>query len=212
MLRRMYLRWCEQQSWHVELLEEQGEPTVRRCVVRVQGKRALDFFKHEQGVHKLTRVSPYGNGKKHTSCVVVTVTDLSPNAQKKADAILDKDLRWDTFRGTGAGGQHRNKRDTAVRLTHIPTDTVVTVLSGRSQYQNKQLAMESLRAKLAGRHEAQLADDKRKRVDRQAQGFGHQVRTYKLDQQMVRDERTGKSHSQPQKVLDGDLSWCSAIA
>jgi peptide chain release factor 2 len=205
MLRRMHLRWSETQGWQVNVIDEQGEPTVRKCVAKIKGLGAESFFKNEQGVHKLTRVSPYGNGKKHTSCVSVAVL-------KKPEVSLvvlqEKELKWDTFRGTGAGGQHRNKRDTAVRLTHLPTDTVVTILSGRSQHQNKQEARDLMRAKLQS-NQNQVGKNKiHAHIDRLQQGFGHQVRTYKLDQHMVRDERSGKTHHHPQKVLDGDLEWC----
>lgn len=206
MLRRMYLRWCEKQGWSVDIIDEQGEPTLRKCTARITGAGVTQFFDEEQGVHKLTRVSPYGNGKKHTSCASVSVFK---EREVKALSIPEKELRWDTFRGTGAGGQHRNKRDTAVRLTHLPTWTVVTILSGRSQYQNKQEALSILTAKLEEAQQKKAASDTKAHVNRQEQGFGHQVRTYKLDQQMVRDERTGKTHHQPQKVLDGELEWLS---
>lgn len=200
----MYAKWCEKKNWSFDIIDEQGEPTVRKCTVRIVGDGASQFFKNEQGVHKLTRVSPYGNGKKHTSCVALSVFQ---ELKLHEVSLPEKDLRWDTFRGTGAGGQHRNKRDTAVRLTHLPTFTVVTVLSGRSQHQNKQDALAMLKAKMQEVQDNNHRGSQKEHVNRQAQGFGHQVRTYKLDQQMVRDEKTGKSHSQPQKVLDGDLDW-----
>jgi peptide chain release factor 2 len=191
-------------NWTVDIVDEQGEPTLRKSIARINGLGAKAFFAAEHGVHKLTRVSPYGNGKKHTSCASVSALHEVVEA---AAVILDKDVRWDTFRGTGAGGQHRNKRDTAVRLTHLPTWTVVTILSGRSQHQNKLEAMSIMRAKLQEIENKAISAKTRLHINRGSSGFGHQVRTYKLDQQMVRDERTGLTHHQPQKVLDGELEW-----
>ena len=118
-LKRMYTKWCEKNQWNIKTIEMCGEPTIRRYLFEVYDPSAKMFFKNESGVHKLTRVSPYGNGKKHTSCVALSVCQFA----KEASMILDeKNLKWDTFRGTGPGGQHRNKRDTAVRLTYLPTD------------------------------------------------------------------------------------------
>lgn len=203
MLRRMHQKWCEKKRWSFEILESQGDQTVRRSVAKLSGSSAFDFFKKEKGVHKLTRVSPYGRGKKHTSCVAVSVFE---HLESSALEIADKDLRWDTFRGTGAGGQHRNKRDTAVRLTHLPTNTVVTVLSGRSQLQNKENALAELKERLGKINQSISHREKFSKVNRSELGFGHQVRSYKLDQNLVKDERSGVVTKKTDQVLNGDLS------
>jgi peptide chain release factor 2 len=204
----MYLKYIEKKKWKCELIDEQVEITTRRSTFKVsaKGDEALKFFQKESGVHKMTRVSPFGGkGKKHTSCVALSCYE--PLIQSKV-TIPECELRWDTFRGTGAGGQHRNKRDTAVRLTHEPTNTVVTVLSGRSQAQNKQEAMNVLLTKLSERAKQDAQSKQKAHINRGQMGFGQAVRAYKLDQHLVKDERTGKIHHQPNKVLDGELDWC----
>lgn len=203
MLRKLHQKWCEKNKWNFSVIESFGEQTIRRSVAKISGAGAFDFFKNEKGVHKLTRVSPYGRGKKHTSCVAVSVFK---DVVKTEVAIPEKDLKWDTFRGTGAGGQHRNKRDTAVRLTHLPTNTVVTVLSGRSQFQNKENALAELKERLSKRNQASLHSQKFAEVNREALGFGHQVRSYKLDQHLIKDERTGIVSKKVDAIMSGDLS------
>jgi peptide chain release factor 2 len=203
MLRKLHQKWCEKNKWTFNILESIGDQTIRRSVAKVSGVGAFDFFKNEKGVHKLTRVSPFGRGKKHTSCVAVSVFK---DSVKIDCAIPDKDLKWDTFRGTGAGGQHRNKRDTAVRLTHLPTNTVVTVLSGRSQFQNKENALKELRDRLFKANQANTHSQKFADVNREALGFGHQVRSYKLDQNLIKDERTGIVSKKVEHIMGGDLS------
>jgi peptide chain release factor 2 len=208
MLLRMYVRWAEQHDYKVEWLEESpGEQAgLKSATVKILGTDAYGWLKTESGVHRLVRISPFdANARRQTSFAAVWV---SPVIDDKIEIeILDKDIRTDTYRSSGAGGQHVNKTDSAVRLTHLPTGIAVAVQSERSQHQNRAMAWEMLRAKLyemelKKREEAADAVNATKTEI----GFGHQIRSYVLHPyQMVKDLRTGVETSNTGAVLDGDL-------
>ncbi|AXE64337.1 peptide chain release factor 2 [Hyphomonas sp. CACIAM 19H1] len=207
-LRRMYVRWAEKRGYSVELLDErEGEEAgIKSATLQIKGENAYGWLKSEQGVHRLVRISPFdSSARRHTSFSSVAV---SPVIDDKIDVEINpSDVRTDTYRASGAGGQHVNRTDSAVRLTHIPTNTVVQCQSGRSQHQNRDEAWRMLRSKL---YELEL--QKRKAVadaqyaDKSAIGFGHQIRSYVLQPyQMVKDLRTEVETSDTSGVLDGDI-------
>lgn len=208
MLLRMYTRWAEQHGYKVSLLDEtEGDGAgIKSSTLRIEGHQAYGWLKHESGVHRLVRISPFDSAaRRHTSFASVSV---SPVVDENIDIeILDKDLRVDTYRSSGAGGQHVNKTDSAVRLTHIPTGIAVACQNERSQHQNRAQAMAMLKARL---YELEL--QKREAVN-SAQydskteiGWGHQIRSYVLQPyQMIKDLRTGVERTDSQVVLDGDL-------
>jgi len=208
MLLRMYLRWCDQHGYKTELIEESPgeEAGLKSSTVRVQGPNAYGWLKTESGVHRLVRISPYdSNARRHTSFSSISIyPEIDDTIEVE---IEDKDLRVDTYRASGAGGQHVNKTDSAIRLTHLPTGIVVQCQNDRSQHKNRAQAMKMLQAKL---YELEL----KKREDAAAAeheaktdiGWGHQLRSYVLQPyQMVKDLRTGVETSATQAVLDGDL-------
>lgn len=208
MLLRMYTRWAEQHGHKVEILErsEGEEAGIKSATIKIEGHQAYGWLKTETGVHRLVRISPFdSNARRHTSFASVSV---SPVIDDTINIEIDeKDLRVDTYRSSGAGGQHVNKTESAIRLTHIPTGIVAACQAGRSQHQNRAQAMDLLRAKL---YEAEL----QKRAEEQAKshgekteiGWGHQIRSYVLHPyQMVKDLRTGTETTDSQAVLDGDL-------
>ncbi|MBX9747181.1 MAG: peptide chain release factor 2 [Hyphomonadaceae bacterium] len=208
MLLRMYMRWANARGFKTELLEEQGGDTagIKSATVLVNGDNAYGWLKTEAGVHRLVRISPYdSNARRHTSFASVWVY---PKIDDSIEIeILDKDVRTDTYRASGAGGQHVNKTDSAVRLTHIPTGIVVACQAERSQHKNRAAAWDMLRARL---YEAEL--QKREAAAQQVAdskteiGWGRQIRSYVLQPyQMVKDLRTGVETSDTQGVLDGDL-------
>ncbi|MBV9521972.1 MAG: peptide chain release factor 2 [Alphaproteobacteria bacterium] len=208
MLLRMYVRWAEQHGYKVEWLEESpGEQAgIKSATVKILGEDAYGWLKTESGVHRLVRISPFdANARRQTSFAAVWV---SPVIDDKIEIeILDKDVRTDTYRSSGAGGQHVNKTDSAVRLTHLPTGIAVAVQSERSQHQNRAMAWEMLRAKLyemeLKKREAAADAVNATKTDI---GFGHQIRSYVLHPyQMVKDLRTGVETSNTGAVLDGDL-------
>lgn len=208
MLLRMYTRWAEQHGYKVSLLDEtEGDGAgIKSTTIRIEGYQAYGWLKHESGVHRLVRISPFDSAaRRHTSFASVSV---SPVVDENIDIeILDKDLRVDTYRSSGAGGQHVNKTDSAVRLTHIPSGIVVACQNERSQHQNRAQAMAMLKARL---YEAEL---KKREAATTAQydskteiGWGHQIRSYVLQPyQMIKDLRTGVERTDSQVVLDGDL-------
>ena len=207
-LRRMYVRWAEKHGYTVEELDErEGEEAgIKSATIQIKGENAYGWLKSETGVHRLVRISPYdSSARRHTSFSSVGVT---PVIDDKIDIEINpSDVRTDTYRASGAGGQHINKTDSAVRLTHIPTNTVVSCQNGRSQHQNRDEAWKMLRSKL---YEIEL--QKRKSVadaqyaDKSAIGFGHQIRSYVLQPyQMVKDLRTEVETSDTGGVLDGDI-------
>jgi peptide chain release factor 2 len=207
-LARMYTRWAEQRGYKVGWVEESAgeEAGIKSCTFKVEGPNAYGWLKTESGVHRLVRISPFdGNARRHTSFASVWVY---PEVDENIDIeILDKDLRVDTYRASGSGGQHVNKTDSAVRLTHIPTGIAVACQQERSQHQNRAKAMQMLKARL---YEVELQKREAERMVIEANktdiGWGHQIRSYVLQPyQMVKDLRTGVERTDPQKVLDGDL-------
>lgn len=207
MLLRMYLRWGEKHGFKVELSEvSEGEVAgIKSATVRVEGEYAFGWLRTETGVHRLVRKSPFDSGnRRHTSFASVFVY---PEVDESIDIDLSPaDLRTDTYRASGAGGQHVNRTDSAVRITHLPTNTVVQCQSERSQHQNKAHAMTQLRAKLyememrKRQSERQIAEDAKADI-----GWGSQIRSYVLDQSRIKDLRTGVEIGNTQAVLDGDL-------
>ncbi len=208
MLLRMFVRWAEQHGYKVEYLEESPgeEAGIKSATVKISGRNAYGWLKSENGVHRLVRISPFdSNARRHTSFANARVYPVIDD--RIVIDINESDVRVDTMRAQGAGGQHVNKTDSAVRLTHIPTNTVVVCQSDRSQHKNRAKAWDMLRAKL---YEAELKKREEKAAAEQAAktdiGWGHQIRSYVLQPyQMVKDLRTGVSTSDTAGVLDGDL-------
>jgi peptide chain release factor 2 len=205
---RMYLRWAQQRGFQTELLEASPgeEAGLKSATFTARGENAYGLFRAERGVHRLVRLSPFDQAhRRHTSFAQVIVSPLL--AEDVAGAIDEADLRIDTYRASGAGGQHVNKTDSAVRITHIPTGIVVQCQNERSQTSNKQTALRILRSRLAEREaeqrEAELAKE---RGAVQEADFGSQIRSYVLHPyQQVKDLRTGHEVGNAQGVLDGDL-------
>ena len=208
MLLRMYVRWAEQHGFKVEYVEEtQGEEAgIKSATIEVKGRNAYGWLKTENGVHRLVRISPFdANARRHTSFASVTVYPVVDD-RINID-IKESDVRVDTMRAGGAGGQHVNKTESAIRLTHIPTNIVVVCQDDRSQHRNRSRAWQMLRAKLyeaeLKKREAKAAADQAAKTDI---GWGHQIRSYVLQPyQMVKDLRTGVSTSNTGGVLDGDV-------
>ncbi|UHH09969.1 peptide chain release factor 2 [Luteimonas fraxinea] len=207
MMLRMYLRWAETRGWKTELMEVSGGEVagIKSATVRVEGEFAYGWLKTEIGVHRLVRKSPFdSDNRRHTSFTSVFV---SPEVDDNIEIDINPaDLRTDVYRSSGAGGQHVNKTESAVRITHIPTNTVVACQTGRSQHQNRDTAMKMLAAKL---YELEV---QKRNVEKDALeatksdiGWGSQIRNYVLDQSRIKDLRTGVERSDTQKVLDGDL-------
>ncbi len=208
MLLRMYLRYCERKGWSAEMVEYQGgeEAGLKSATLMVRGDYAYGYLKSEHGVHRLVRISPFDAAKRrHTSFASVYIY---PDIDEEIEIeINDKDLRVDTYRSSGAGGQHVNVTDSAIRITHLPSGIVVTCQNERSQHKNRDTAMKLLRSKLY-----QLELDKRKdeqtRIEGEKKeiGFGSQIRSYVLQPyQLVKDLRTGYEVGDPSRILDGDL-------
>ena len=208
MLLRMYTRWAQAHRFKVNVIEESaGEGAgIKSATIEVKGKNAYGWLKTEAGVHRLVRISPYdANARRHTSFSSISVYPAIDD-DIKID-IAESDVRVDTMRSGGAGGQHVNKTESAVRLTHIPTGIAVVSQGDRSQHKNRAEAWRMLRAKL---YEAELKKREEKAAAEQAQktdiGWGHQIRSYVLQPyQMVKDLRTGVTSPSPDRVLDGDL-------
>jgi peptide chain release factor 2 len=208
MLMRMYVRWAEAHDYKVDWIEEtEGEGAgIKSATVMVKGHNAYGWLKSENGVHRLVRISPFdANARRHTSFASVNVFPVLDDSIKID--INESDVRVDVMRSGGAGGQHVNKTESAVRLTHIPTNIVVKSQSDRSQHRNRAMAWDMLRAKLfeleTQKREAQAAAEQAAKTDI---GWGHQIRSYVLQPyQMVKDLRTGVSTSNTGAVLDGDL-------
>ncbi|MFM2130618.1 MAG: Peptide chain release factor 2 [Pseudomonadota bacterium] len=208
MLLRMYTRWAESHGYKVEYIEESAgeEAGIKSGTIKVAGMNAYGWLKTESGVHRLVRISPYDSAaRRHTSFASVWVY---PEVDDSIEIeILDKDLRIDTYRASGAGGQHVNKTDSAIRITHIPTNIVVSCQTDRSQHRNRAAAFSMLRARLyelelKKREEAAAAF----RGQKAEIGWGSQIRSYVLQPyQMVKDLRTGVEKGNAQGVLDGDL-------
>lgn len=208
MLLRMYLRWAEKRGFKAEILDEQagGEAGIKSATFRVEGEYAYGLLSCEAGVHRLVRISPFNSGgSRETSFASLFV---SPEIDENIEVeILDKDLRVDTYRSTGAGGQHVNTTDSAVRITHLPTGTVVTCQNQRSQIQNRAVAMQVLRSKL---YELELkkrrAESAELEADKRDISFGSQIRNYTLQPyRLIKDARTKFERSDVETVLDGDI-------
>ncbi|KAF1725648.1 peptide chain release factor 2 [Pseudoxanthomonas japonensis] len=206
-LLRMYLRWCESRGWKTELMEASGGDVagIKSATLRVEGDFAYGWLKTETGVHRLVRKSPFdSDNRRHTSFTSVFV---SPEVDDNIDIDINPaDLKTDVYRSSGAGGQHVNKTESAVRITHVPTGIVVACQTGRSQHQNRDNAMKMLAAKLY-EQEIQKRNAERDAVEATKSdiGWGSQIRNYVLDQSRIKDLRTGVERSDTQKVLDGDL-------
>lgn len=208
MLLRMYLRWSDKRKFKTEILNSNPgeEAGLKSVTVLIEGTNAFGFLRSERGVHRLVRISPFdSNARRHTSFASVSVMpELDDNIQVD---IKDDDLRIDTFRAGGAGGQHINKTDSAVRITHMPTGIVVACQSERSQHKNKATAMKVLKAKLYELEEEKKQEElakiagERKKID-----FGSQIRNYVMQPyQLVKDVRTDQQTGDVQSVLDGDI-------
>ena len=207
MLLRMYIRYAEQKSFKVEVLElSDGEVAgIKGASIKISGDFAYGYFRTESGIHRLVRKSPFDSGsRRHTSFAGVNVY---PEIDDSIEIDVNPaDLRIDTYRASGAGGQHINKTDSAVRITHVPTNTVVQCQNDRSQHRNKAEAMNMLKAQLYAielnkrNEEKQAVEDAKSDI-----GWGHQIRSYVLDQSRIKDLRTGIEVGNTQGVLDGDL-------
>ncbi len=207
MLERMYLRYCERKGFNVELLEEsEGEVAgIKSATIKVGGEYAYGFLRTETGIHRLVRKSPFdSNARRHTSfCSVFVFPEVDDSIEIE---INPADVRTDTYRASGAGGQHINKTDSAVRLTHIPSGIVVQCQNDRSQHRNKDEAWSMLRARLYELELRKRQSEQQKLEDAKSDiGWGHQIRSYVLDQSRIKDLRTSYEVGNTQAVLDGDL-------
>ncbi|WP_426164587.1 peptide chain release factor 2 [Sandarakinorhabdus sp. DWP1-3-1] len=215
MLRRMYQRWAERHGYKVEIIDiHAGEQAgIKNATMLIKGPQAYGWSKTESGVHRLVRISPYDSAaRRHTSFASVWVY---PQIDDDIDIdIKESDLKIDTYRASGAGGQHVNTTDSAVRITHVPTGVIVACQNERSQHKNRATAMKMLKARLYERElairEAAAADVEAGKTDI---GWGHQIRSYVLQPyQLVKDLRTGKTSTSPSDVLDGDIDPFMAAA
>ncbi len=208
MLVRMYLRWAERRGYKAEILDTSPgeEAGIKSAVISVSGDYTYGYLKSEHGVHRLVRLSPFdADHARHTSFVLV---EVMPEAEADVDAKIEPDeLKVDVFRSSGPGGQHMQKTSSAVRLTHLPTGLVVTCQSERSQYQNKEIALKILQARLLELELVKRAEEKaRLKGERIAAGWGNQIRSYVLHPyKMVKDHRTGYQTGDTEAVLDGGL-------
>lgn len=208
MLLRMYARWAEQHGYKVEELNRSDgeEAGIKSATIKITGEQAYGWLKSENGVHRLVRISPFdSNDRRHTSFSSVSV---SPVVDDTIDIeVLEKDLKVDTFRSSGAGGQHVNTTDSAIRITHIPSGIIVACQQERSQHKNRDTAMNMLRSRLY-ELELQKREDAKQAAhgEKSDIGWGHQIRSYVLQPyQMVKDLRTGFENTDAHGVLDGDL-------
>ena len=206
MLYRMYLRFCEREGFKIEVLDfqEGDEAGLKDVSFIVRGENAYGYLKAENGIHRLVRVSPFDSaGRRHTSFSSVMV---SPELNDDIEInVEEKDLRFDYYRASGAGGQHINKTESAVRITHLPTGIVVQCQNDRNQHKNKETAMKVLKSRL---YELELMKqlEKDENVPKSEIGWGHQIRSYVLfPYQQVKDNRSGEAYSQTDAILDGDI-------
>ena len=207
MILRMYLRWGDKHNFNVKLMEVSAGDVagIKSATIHFDGEYAFGWLRSEIGIHRLVRKSPYNaNGKRHTSFSSVFV---SPEIDDDIEIVIDpSELRIDTYRASGAGGQHVNKTESAVRITHLPTSTVVQCQDGRSQHANKDQAMKQLKSKLYELEIQKRNSEKQDVEDLKSDiGWGHQIRSYVLDQSRIKDLRTGIETSNTQDVLDGNL-------
>ncbi|MDD3499642.1 peptide chain release factor 2 [Sulfurovum sp.] len=206
MLYRMYLRWAERHGFKVEVLDYQAgeEAGIKDASFIIKGENAYGYLKVENGIHRLVRISPFdSNAKRHTSFTSVMV---SPEIEDDIEIeIEDKDIRIDTYRASGAGGQHVNKTESAIRITHIPTNIVVQCQNDRSQHKNKASAMKMLKSRL---YEYEMAKKQAEMdgIEKSEIGWGHQIRSYVLQPyQQVKDTRSNQAYSNVEAILDGDI-------
>ena len=208
MLRRMYLKWSDSKNFKSSLISEhKGEEAgIKSSTIKIEGDYVFGWLKKESGIHRLVRISPFDSGaRRHTSFAsiwVYPVVDENINIE-----ILDKDLRIDTYRSSGAGGQHVNTTDSAVRITHLPSKIVVQCQNERSQHKNKETCMNMLRARLYD-HEIKKKEQANQNTEatKSEIGWGHQIRSYVLQPyRLVKDNRTNHESTSPDKVLDGDI-------
>ena len=207
MVLRMYLRWGEAKGFNPELIEvSDGEVAgIKSATIKFSGEYAYGWLRTESGVHRLVRKSPFDSGaRRHTSfCAAFVYPEIDDSIEIE---INPADIRVDTYRASGAGGQHVNKTDSAVRMTHIPTNTVVQCQNDRSQHKNRDQAMKQLKAKLYELELAKQNEDKQALEDGKSDiGWGSQIRSYVLDSSRIKDLRTGVETSNTQAVLDGEL-------
>jgi len=207
MLFRMYTRYAERKNFKIEVLEySEGEVAgIKGATLKISGDYAFGFLRTESGIHRLVRKSPFDSGsRRHTSFAGVNVY---PEIDESIDIDINpSDLRIDTYRASGAGGQHINKTDSAVRITHVPTNTVVQCQNDRSQHRNKAQAMNMLKAQLYAIELSKRNEEKQAMEDAKTDiGWGHQIRSYVLDQSRIKDLRTNLEVGNTQGVLDGDL-------
>ncbi|OCL88630.1 Peptide chain release factor 2 [Aliarcobacter thereius] len=206
-LYRMYLRWAERNDFKIEMLDYQAgdEAGIKDVSFIIRGENAYGYLKTENGIHRLVRISPFdSNAKRHTSFTSVMV---SPEIDDNIDIVIeDKDIRIDTYRASGAGGQHVNKTESAIRITHIPSGIVVQCQNDRSQHKNKDSAFKMLKSKL---YELELNKQKASKDsgDKSENGWGHQIRSYVLQPyQQVKDSRSNIGYSNVEAILDGDIT------
>jgi peptide chain release factor 2 len=207
MLLRMYLRWAERRGFKTELIEQSdGEVAgIKSATIRVEGPYAFGWLRTETGVHRLVRKSPFDSGnRRHTSFAAVFI---SPEVDEDfAIEVNPADLKVDTYRASGAGGQHVNRTESAIRITHVPSGIIVACQSDRSQHKNRSTAMKMLKAKLYEMEMLKRNVEKQKLEDSKADiGWGSQIRSYVLDQSRIKDLRTNIEVADTQRVLDGDL-------
>jgi peptide chain release factor 2 len=208
MLLRMYVRWAERHGFKVQILDRQDgdEAGIKSATLRVQGANAYGYLRVERGVHRLVRISPFdAQARRHTSFASI---DVLPDIEDATDVVLDdKDLRVDTYRASGAGGQHVNKTESAVRITHHPSGIVVTCQNERSQHRNKEVAMRILRAKLFDQAQREAEEKLAREVgEKRKIEWGSQIRSYVLaPYRLVKDHRTSHDMGDADRVLDGDL-------
>ncbi len=209
MLRRMYLKWSSSKNYKIQLISEHkgDEAGIKSSIIKIQGEYTYGMLKAESGIHRLVRISPFDSGaRRHTSFASVWVYPvINENIEIE---ILEKDLRIDTYRSSGAGGQHVNTTDSAVRVTHLPTKIVVQCQNERSQHKNKETCINMLRARL---YEYELQKKERENENAQKSksdiGWGHQIRSYILHPyRLVKDNRTNYENSDPDKVLNGEIN------
>ena len=209
MLRRMYLKWSSSKNYKVQLISEHkgDEAGIKSSIIKIQGEYTYGMLKAESGIHRLVRISPFDSGaRRHTSFASVWVYPvINENIEIE---ILEKDLRIDTYRSSGAGGQHVNTTDSAVRVTHLPTKIVVQCQNERSQHKNKETCINMLRARLY-EYELQKKERENENVQKSKSdiGWGHQIRSYILHPyRLVKDNRTNYENSDPDKVLNGEIN------
>ncbi|MGB6327668.1 MAG: peptide chain release factor 2 [Halarcobacter sp.] len=207
MLYRMYIRWAERQNFKIELLDYQDgeEAGIKDVSFIIKGENAYGYLKTENGIHRLVRISPFdSNAKRHTSFASVMV---SPEIDDNIDIVIeDKDIRIDTYRASGAGGQHVNKTESAIRITHIATNIVVQCQNDRSQHKNKASAMKMLKSRLY-EYELELQQASKDGVEKSDIGWGHQIRSYVMQPyQQVKDTRSNTGYSNVDAILDGDIT------